>query len=1105
MTTDGTSNPVQVRYDYFLRPITIAAETPVGPLIAEVTPQSLPGKPVGQRQMLTVKGSGFSATSTLLFHDGTSSIPSSAEHLTFVSVNELKYNIAAGPNSAVWTVKVMNGTAQSNAGTFAVTAAAAQLLGLTISGPISINEGTNANFTAIASYSDGTTPRVSATWSVNGTAASINAATGALTAGAVEADQSVSVLASFGGKPASVAVTIVNVGGTGTATQELIVNGNFANGAERWLLSGNFQADARFSSALSSPGYAYLALADGAPGNNLAGTLDQVVTIPASASRVTLSYWSRVTSQEDGSSGVDLLAVRVLSPPGDVVFQIVDVRSNVNASLNYEQRTADLTSMKGQTIRLSFSAATNSSKPTTFRIDDVSLSAVLSTSTPPAGSGTIEVTGGGEVIANGSTTIGLGNNTYFSDHWMGETTALFNFRIYNRGNGTLALTGSPVVAIEGSQSFTVEAQPAADVTPGTYRSFQIRFDPKSVGAHRATVVIRSNDVAKPEYRFAIGGDGRFRDLTVPSVAISSPTVNPTHAASSATLSLAGQAADNVGVTQVTWSNSRGGGGTAVGTKAWTIVDLALRSGDNVLTIAARDAAGNVSTTNLTVTYTPTEPELTASVASLSQSVQQGANAASQAFTIRNSGRSTLTYTVAASSTGNWLSVTPASGTSTGEADVVTVNYASASLGAGTYQGTITVTATGAANAPLSIPVTLLSTVVSPTAPYVARSAAGTGIVNNGKVAAPAPDGGLLIAGEFSGGISIGAQSLTAAGSTDIFLARMDGGGQLVWLKRLGGINEESIDACVPHPAGGWVIAGTFRGVSPLGIPELTSAGNRDAFMARLDADGNVTWSQRAGGTGIDYGRQAAVDAQGNCFLVGSFTTSANFSGTSATVSAVGTPFDTFVAKYSASGAFQWARSVGGSQYDAVSCATADASGNLYVGGTFEQQATFGAHTLTVQGVSGADAYLAKFNANGDVVWAKRIGEPAGGFSIDAVNFVTPGPDGTCFFGGSSYGPVSIDGQNLPAQTGQMGFVGKVSAAGAVVWLRELAPSESNPVSFAEKGVVLGDGGIVVGGRMRGQLVFGGSTIPAETGSLTLNIYFAKMVLHGTGWIAAREK
>src|SRR5207244_10975394 len=95
------------------------------------------------------------------------------------------------------------------------------------------------------------------------------------------------------------------------------------------------------------------------------------------------------------------------------------------------------------------------------------------------------------------------------------------------------------------------------------------------------------------------------DTTPPTVTITSPTPNPTYATSSASLTLGGTASDNVGVTQVAWANTRGGGGTASGTTGWTASGVLLQPGTNVLTVTARDAAGNTGTDTVTVTVNAT--------------------------------------------------------------------------------------------------------------------------------------------------------------------------------------------------------------------------------------------------------------------------------------------------------------------------------------------------------------------------------------------------------------------------------------------------------------------------------------------------------------------
>src|SRR6185503_18863840 len=75
----------------------------------------------------------------------------------------------------------------------------------------------------------------------------------------------------------------------------------------------------------------------------------------------------------------------------------------------------------------------------------------------------------------------------------------------------------------------------------------------------------------------------------------------TFSATTATVNVSGTSSDAVGVTQVTWANDRGGSGTATGTTSWSVNGVTLQSGSNVITITARDAAGNSATDTLTIT------------------------------------------------------------------------------------------------------------------------------------------------------------------------------------------------------------------------------------------------------------------------------------------------------------------------------------------------------------------------------------------------------------------------------------------------------------------------------------------------------------------------
>ena len=91
------------------------------------------------------------------------------------------------------------------------------------------------------------------------------------------------------------------------------------------------------------------------------------------------------------------------------------------------------------------------------------------------------------------------------------------------------------------------------------------------------------------------------DNEPPTVAIASPTAAATHATGTSTLNLAGTASDAFGIAQVAWANNRGGGGTASGTTAWSVAGIALKPGENVITVTARDTTGSTATDVLTVT------------------------------------------------------------------------------------------------------------------------------------------------------------------------------------------------------------------------------------------------------------------------------------------------------------------------------------------------------------------------------------------------------------------------------------------------------------------------------------------------------------------------
>ncbi len=91
------------------------------------------------------------------------------------------------------------------------------------------------------------------------------------------------------------------------------------------------------------------------------------------------------------------------------------------------------------------------------------------------------------------------------------------------------------------------------------------------------------------------------DTTPPRVAITLPTVSPTFSTRLSRVTIGGEASDDTGISSVTWTNSRGGGGTCVGTTSWSAAGIPLADGVNAITVTTVDMAGNSATDSVTVT------------------------------------------------------------------------------------------------------------------------------------------------------------------------------------------------------------------------------------------------------------------------------------------------------------------------------------------------------------------------------------------------------------------------------------------------------------------------------------------------------------------------
>lgn len=150
---------------------------------------------------------------------------------------------------------------------------------------------------------------------------------------------------------------------------------------------------------------------------------------------------------------------------------------------------------------------------------------------------------------------------------------------------------------------------------GTPESY---FDLQTLLPEGVYTSTKARDIEVVGEEIWIGGDGRnsllqtgdaiiwhYKDITAPTVVIDSPTTEPEYGTTKVTIDLAGTATDNVAVTEVLWTNSRGGRGVCVGTTNWSVSNIPLQVGVNLITISASDNVGNISVATIAATMIDT--------------------------------------------------------------------------------------------------------------------------------------------------------------------------------------------------------------------------------------------------------------------------------------------------------------------------------------------------------------------------------------------------------------------------------------------------------------------------------------------------------------------
>jgi hypothetical protein len=209
-------------------------------------------------------------------------------------------------------------------------------------------------------------------------------------------------------------------------------------------------------------------------------------------------------------------------------------------------------------------------------------------------------------------------------------------------------------------------------------------------------------------------------------------------------------------------------------------------------------------------------------------------------------------------------------------------------------------------------------------------------------------GNIYIAGTTDGSLAG-----TSAGGNDAFVAKYDAIGNLLWSRQLGTSGGEFGNSVSADGLGNVYVAGATTG-SLMGV----NAGNRDTFLTKYDALGNLLWTRQLGIGNHDETYSVSADNLGNIFVTG--LTAGPLAGTYLGGS------DAYLIKYDAAGNVVWTQQVATSSNDEGHGVSVDRIGGVYVAGYTQG-------TLGSVHVSGYDSFISHYDASGNLLWTHEMG------------------------------------------------------------------------------------------------------------------------------------
>ena len=312
------------------------------------------------------------------------------------------------------------------------------------------------------------------------------------------------------------------------------------------------------------------------------------------------------------------------------------------------------------------------------------------------------------------------------------------------------------------------------------------------------------------------------------------------------------------------------------------------------------------------------------------------------------------------------------------------------------------------------------------------------------------DGGnVAISGIMRGGLALGGEMMPSRGQGDIFLARYNLEGALLWKKSIGGPGGDNTYDRQMDGAGNIIISGWFSGQVDFGGSVLQSQGGTDMFLAKYATNGALIWAQSFGGSGEDGGNELSVSANGEIAV-------AAISGGGFTINGQGYDGggerDSFLLRIGSGGNLIWALPFAGPGTERIRGLSMNNAGEVFLG--FQYRGSISTAGTTLQSRGGWDGAVAKVSANGQGQWIL----PVGGKGTDNVRGIAAGPGGSVYAAGVFEGPATIAGLEVPS-IGKKGddFLMQLTSGGKLAWINTTGgagPGTGTEIRADSRGVLV---------------------------------------------------